>query len=392
MEKKTILIVHNYYQVPGGEDTVVANEKKLLEDNGHKIVLYTRNNSELKTMRGLKKLLLPVNLVFNLKTYTQVRRIIKENSIDVVHVHNTLSLISPSVYYAARSCGVPVVQTVHNFRFVCPGASFYRDNNICEDCLEGGLKCALKHNCYRGSRLQTLACVISTRLHRMLGTYRKINYICLTEFTKNKLLKVNRPGKRPVIREASVYIKPNFTFPNEEKASDKDYFLFIGRIEQIKGLDVLLEAFAKLPQEKLLIAGTGTELEKYRSEAEKNGCGNIEFLGFVSRDELNVRLAGAKAVIVASQWYETFGMIIAEAFSTHVPVITGDIGNIGALVDDGKTGIKFEYNSSQALVEAVNRFNAEYKEEWCENAYNEYFEKYSPSVNYKRLNEIYEKL
>ena len=182
-----ILIVHNYYQIPGGEDTVVANEKKLLEDYGHKVILYSRNNSELNQMPFFRKLGLPVTTVFNPRTYMDIRGIIKKRKIEIVHVHNTLNLISPSAYYAALSRDVPVVQTIHNFRMLCPGATFYRDGHICEDCVEKGLRCAVKYGCYRESRLQTLACVISMKLHRMTGIYKTLNYICLTDFNKEKL-------------------------------------------------------------------------------------------------------------------------------------------------------------------------------------------------------------
>ena len=137
--KEKILIVHNFYQIPGGEDTVVANEKKLLEENGHEVVLYTRHNSELKNMSKVQKIFLPLTTVFNLKTYREIRKIITEQKIDILHVHNTLNLISPSVYYAGLSKKIPVVQTVHNFRLLCPGATFFRDGQVCEDCLEKGL-------------------------------------------------------------------------------------------------------------------------------------------------------------------------------------------------------------------------------------------------------------
>lgn len=204
--KYRILQVHNYYQIPGGEDTVVANEKKLLEDHGHTVIQYTRNNSELKSFSKFRKLLLPFTTIFNLRTYRDVKRIIKEEHIDIVHVHNTLNLISPAVYYAALKCRTPVVQTVHNFRLLCPGATFYRDGHICEDCVEHGLSCAIKHSCYRGSKAQTLVCVVNTWIHRMTGVYGKINYICLTEFNKEKLLQLKQ------IKSEKVFIKPNFTF------------------------------------------------------------------------------------------------------------------------------------------------------------------------------------
>ena len=212
MKKQNILIVHNYYQIPGGEDTVVANEKKMLKEHGHKVVMYSRNNSELKRMLKLQKLMLPFTTVFNPRTYREVKRLIREEHIDIVHVHNTLNLISPSVYYAAIVMKVPVVQTIHNFRLLCPGATFYRDGHICEDCVKKGLGCAVKYSCYRRSKIQTLACVISTKVHRITGIYGKINYICLTEFNKEKLLQLNRPGKKQIIDPQKVYIKPNFTF------------------------------------------------------------------------------------------------------------------------------------------------------------------------------------
>lgn len=218
-KKQNILIVHNYYQIPGGEDTVVANEIQILKEHGNKVILYSRNNSELKNMGKRQKLMLPLNTVFNFRTYKEIKGIINEEKINIVHVHNTLNLVSPSVYYAARRCRVPVVQTVHNFRLLCPGATFYRDGHICEDCVKKGLLCAVKHSCYRGSKIQTLACVISTWFHRSTGIYSKINYICLTEFNKEKLLQLNRPGKRQVIDESKVYVKPNFTFDTSPNIS-----------------------------------------------------------------------------------------------------------------------------------------------------------------------------
>lgn len=164
----------------------------MLEEHGHKVILYSRNNAELKHMSKPQKLFLPIMTIFNPRTYKEIKSRIKSENVEIVHVHNTLNLISPAVYYAARAMKVQVVQTVHNFRLLCPGATFYRDGNICEDCVEHGLRCAVKHSCYRGSRIQMLACVISTWFHRMTGIYGKINYICLTEFNKEKLLQLKQ--------------------------------------------------------------------------------------------------------------------------------------------------------------------------------------------------------
>lgn len=386
--KMNILIVHNYYQIPGGEDTVVANEKKMMEDHGHKVVLYSRNNSELTQMSKLQKLALPFTTVFNMRTYREVKRLIRQEHIDIVHVHNTLNLVSPSVYYAARSMKVPIVQTIHNFRLLCPGATFYRDGRICEECVTKGLKCSVKYNCYRDSKLQTLACVINTKIHRMIGIYGKINYICLTKFNKEKFLQLNRLGKRQIIDPQKVFIKPNFTFDTSSEISEKrncEYYLFIGRVEQIKGLDILLDAFAGLPNEKLVIAGTGSQLEEYKKKATDN----VKFTGFLNRNELTQYLLKAKAIVVPSQWYETFGMIIVEAYAMHKPVIVGNIGNIASLVDEGKTGLYFKYDSAKSLQNAIHRFRQIDTREMGTNAYRKYKTEFTDEINYSVLRSIY---
>lgn len=380
-EKKRILIVHNYYQIPGGEDSVVANEKKMLEDHGHKVILYTRNNSDIKTMKMRQKIVLPFITIFNNKTYRDIKNLIKEKKIDIVHVHNTMILISPAVYYAALSCRVPVVQTMHNFRFLCPGATFYRDGHLCEECVKKGLWCSMKYGCYRGSRKQTFICVISIVIHRILGIYGKLYYICLTEFNKTKLLQLKQ------IQPNHVFVKPNFTYVSGIERQVKDYYLYIGRIEKIKGVNMLLRAFEMLPDRKLLLAGTGEELEELK---DKYACySNILFKNFLKKKDLNKLLAGAMAVIVTSQCYETFGLVIAEAFSCHIPVIVGNIGNIGSLVEDGVNGVKFQYNSVEALRKAIIRFENMDGKALGEAAYEKYLKEFAEDKNYFIIESIY---
>ena len=383
--KQRILQVHNYYQLPGGEDTEVANEKRLLEEHGHQVIQYIRHNSELKNLNVLQKLLLPFSTVFNMRTYSDVKRLIREEAIDIVHVHNTLNMISPSVYYAALACKVPVVQSLHNFRMQCPGAMFYRDGHICEMCLEKGLGCAVRYKCYRGNRLQTLGIVANTMIHKWTGIYRKISYICMTEFNKEKLLLLNKPGRRPTVDPQKVYTKPNFTYDLGKSKASADFYLAIGRIDKLKGIDLLLDAFRKMPDKKLRIAGSGENMEQYRSMAGEN----VLFLGQLDREQLRAQIHSARAVIAASQLYESFGLTVTEAYAAHKPVIVGDIGNIGSLVEDGVTGIKFLYNSSDALIEAIETFEKGNVEEMGENGFRKFQEVYSPEANYEMLSRIY---
>lgn len=384
---KNILIVHNQYQILGGEDVVVENERKLLEENGHEVFCYSRNNSELNSFSIARKLILPFSTIFNLKTFLEVKGLIKSYHIDVVHVHNTLNLISPSVYYAAFICNVPVVQTVHNFRFLCPGATLFRNGKICEDCLHYGLYSAIKHRCYRNSTIQTLACVISTKLYQLLGLYQKLNYICLTDFNKQKLLEL------PQIREECVYIKPNFTektvvniIPYKNR---KNRFIYAGRLDSSKGIAVLFEAWRIMGVDgpELTVCGTGPMESWCRAYIEFNSLMNVKLLGRVSNMNTKELIADSKALILPTRWYEGFPMTIVESYSVGTPVIGADIGNVGIIVEEGVTGWKFIPDSVVSLHNAVRRV-----EDISESVIRVFNERYTSECNYKVLRGIYEQV
>ncbi|EOU2109428.1 glycosyltransferase family 1 protein, partial [Clostridium perfringens] len=348
MKKYKVLIVHNYYQIPGGEDTVVENEKNLLLDNGHEVVMYTRHNDEIKRKGLINKLILPLESIFSLKTYNDIKKIIKSENIDIIHVHNTLPLISTSVYYVAKRYNIPIVQTVHNFRFLCPGATFTRDGHICEECLTKGLKCSIKNKCYRNSRIQTGVLAFNLWINRKIGTYKKVNaYIALTEFNKKKLSKLINFNK--------IYVKPNFmkSISYENDSIDKKYFMYLGRIDELKGIKLLLDSWEEI-DDKLIIVGKGPE-ENYLKEYIKNKkITNIEYLGFKNRKDVLNLLKESKALIVPSQCYEGFPMTIVESFSMGVPVIAGDIGNLGVIIKNNVNGCLFKYDDFSDLRKVIN--------------------------------------
>lgn len=384
--KPKILIVHNYYQISGGEDMVVANERKMLEDNGHQVIFYSRNNSEIKEFSFLRKFILPITTIFNLRTYVDVRKIIREKQIDIVHVHNTLSLVSPAVYYAAYSMNVPVVQTIHNFRLLCPGATFYRNGHVCEDCVLNNLMCAVKHRCYRGSRVQTLICVINTVIHRLTGIYGKLNYICLTEFNREKLLKLRQ------IQAEKVFVKPNFVCSCEDFLPEKErkhQYMFVGRLDKLKGVDILFDAWKMLggAAPKLIVCGTGPMENWCNQYIEQNELGMIEMRGFVSNNEARKLLAISEAFILPTRCYEGFPMSIVEAFSVGTPVVVADLGNAGRLVKEGENGSKFAPNSAKGLLQALERLT-DYSDIFRK-TFKKYKKEYTESQNYKLLIDIY---
>lgn len=382
--KENVLIVHNYYRVPGGEDIVVANEKELLESNGHKVILYSRNNEEAGDHNFFQKIGLAFVSILNFRTYRDVCKILEREKIDVIHVHNTVALISPAVYLAGINRGIPVVQTIHNFRLVCPNGVCYINDHVCERCIEHGLKASLLYNCYRNSKLQTFVCALTIKFQRILQTYRAIYYICLTEFNKQKLLSVKQ------IWEDHIYLKPNFTkietsvVPYHER---KKQIVYAGRIEKIKGVDMLLQAWMKLGDKapKLVICGTG-ELEEWcREYIANNEIGNVEMLGQISNSDVKKLVGESLAIVYPTQWYEGFPMAVAEAYTMGTPIIASDIGNVGNLVVDGVTGMKFKSNSVVALANAIDKFMEKPVE-----LPDEYLSMYTADSNYAILKSIYE--
>lgn len=388
MSKERILIVHNYYQVPGGEDTVVANEKKMLEDNGHQVFMYTRHNDEIRKSGIWGKLKLPFETIYSFRTIREVKKIIKENKIDIVHVHNTLPLISPSVYTAAKECGCKVVQTMHNFRLLCPGATFTYNGDICEECVSKGLICSVKNKCYRNSKIQTFVVALMLKINRDSGSYSKVDaYIALTEFNKRKLEKL--------IPKNKIVVKPNFSGKSNLSiipAKNREYFMFLGRIDRLKGINILLENWKVIKEQKLVIVGSGPEEDNVVRYIKQNNMDNVKFLGVKNKIEAMKILSKAKALIVPSQWYEGFPMIIVEALSQGVPVIGNDIGNVGGLLKNKDYGKVHDFTNGSIKQLLVCFEDVDKLDMYVKNALNEYEKKYSVDENYKILEEIYKSL
>ncbi len=386
--KPKVLIVHNYYRIPGGEDSVVENEKKLLEDHGHEVLLYSRSNKETEKFVGVKKLLLPFVVIFNFRTFRDIRKIIHEQHINIVHVHNTLALISPSIYYASLSCKVPIVQTIHNFRFLCPNGFFYRDGHICEDCAKYGLKCAIRHGCYQDSHLRTSVFAIHAYIHRKAGIYGKLHYICLTDFNKKKLLALKQ------IDPQRVFIKPNFAFHSQSKCTgDKSnlqegYFIYAGRLDESKGVDLLLKAWHAMGEKapRLLICGTGPLSNWCEKYIRNHQVRTVKMLGYVANEKTKELIARAKALILPTRWYEGFPMVIAEAYSVGTPVISSNIGNAGNLVREGITGYKITEISADSMWGAVKKIESKNLSQSVQAVF---LKEYSAEANYEKLLHIY---
>jgi len=379
-----ILMVHNKYQILGGEDVVFNQEKLLLEKNNVQVKEYLLDNKIIDHSNPFR---IALRTIWSATSNKEIRNIIRQEKPDVVHFHNVFPLISPSAYYAAKSEGVAVIQTLHNFRLICPNAILFRSGNICEACVGKIIPYpSLVYKCYRNDRLATLVVVLMLSIHRLIGTWLLSvdKYIVPSEFTKKKMLKSGIPCDK-------FRIKPNFfTSSKVKKIEIRDKFVYVGRLSPEKGIRTLLRVIDKMNQISFSIAGTGP-LEDYIKlfSVTHNNC---RFNGHILRDEIENLLSQAIALIVPSECFETFGLVIIEAFSCGVPVIVSDIGSLSEIVENEYTGLKFAPGNPDELARKIQwawDHRAE-MEIMGRNALSDFEEKYSPERNLEILLDIYE--
>ena len=378
------LMVHNSYQQPGGEDQVFEAEAGLLESFGHTVVRFTAHNDQI---RSLGQLELARATIWNGDTYRDVRAILQREQPEVLHAHNIFPLISPSIYYAARAEHVPVVQTLHNYRLVCPNALLFRDGHICEDCLLARSPIAgIVHACYRNSRAATGVVAAMLTMHRALGTWTRLIdvFIALSDFARNKYIEGGLPP-------AKIVVKPNFIFPDPgQREADGSYALFVGRLTPDKGVHTLLAAWERLGHEiPLKIAGTGPLAADVEDAARR--LVGVEWLGNVPRDDVLAYMKHAAFLVIPSLWYEAFGVVIAEAYGVGIPVIASDLGSMSGLIRSGHTGLHFRPGDVEDLVSQV-RWAVAHREEMRvmgAHARYEYETRYAPERNYDLLMHAY---
>ncbi|MFZ0039607.1 MAG: glycosyltransferase family 4 protein [Candidatus Acidiferrales bacterium] len=384
-----ILLVHNEYQQPGGEDVVFEQEKRILSRAGHNVITYCRSNHEIEELSAVGRATLVIRTVWAGDTRRDFEALLERENPDVVHVHNTLVMISPSVYSACRKRGVPVVQTLHNFRLLCPGAQFFRDGKICEDCVEHGLLRSVWHGCYRDSRPATASVALMLAWHRQSGTWNELVdcYIALTDFSRNKFIASGFDA-------AKIIVKPNFVDPDPgAKESPGSGALYVGRLSTEKGLRTLLAAWKRLQNScTLQIIGDGPERKKLEEEAQLCGLSSIQFRGRLSREESLAAMKGASFLIFPSEWYEGFPVTIAESFACGTPVICSKLGAMEEIVDDSRTGLHFAPGDSEDLARKVDWAIGHPSEiaEMGRAARREYEARYTSEIACDRLMNIYE--
>lgn len=412
-----ILQIHNYYRQSGGEDTVVNQEKDLLELHGHAVTLYSLDNNDFGD-DVFSKIKVAFLSIWNPISYMEIGRIIDEKKPNIVHVHNTWPLISPSVFWICRIKKVPVIQTIHNYRLMCLNGCLYRQDEttrkgkICNICVDKKFKWAgVRLSCYRGSKIQSLVLACSLYIHHKVGTWTKTidQYIALTQFMATKLIQSGVPADKISVKANYVahMRKTENSLQTESEMlhqSNNPYFLYVGRISDEKGVEYLLDSWNACRSDWLLqdaaydlvIIGGGDIQEKLEnhvsmySEALDRG-GSIFFLGKQDRKKVLRYMQNALFVVLPSKWFEGFPMTLLEAFNCNAPIIAPDHGAFSEIVEHEKNGYLYDPRETTALSRMLKQAASDKKQYSCMKNYifNEVLPRYSLSVSYQQLINVY---
>lgn len=384
-----VALIHNHYRQPGGEDLVCEAEAALLRRAGHCVTLFTRDNKAIADERFTSRVRLSVNTIWARDTYKAVRELLAAERHDIAHFHNTFPLISPAAYYACRDAGVPVVQTLHNYRLLCPAATFYRDGHVCEDCIGHLPWQGVVHGCYRNSRRATLAVAGMLSFHRWRGTWlHGVNrYIALTEFARGKFIEGGLSPQR-------IVIKPNFLADDPgPRIGPGESALFLGRLSSEKGIATLVRSWARLSRGiPLVIAGDGPLRAELEKEVAGRGIAGVRFVGHLPREEVVLVLKRSRFLVLPSEWYEGFPLTILEALACAVPVIVPRLGAAAEIVENGRTGLHFVPGDADDLAAKVEWAwtHPDEMDEMGRAARVEYETKYTAERNYVLMMQIYE--
>ena len=379
-----VLFVHNKYQEKGGEDAVLDAEMNLLNGHSHQVFLAQQDNNIINS--SFSRVNTFLNVTYSSKYRKWMSDELRKHEPDIVHVHNFFPLLSPSIYDACTDFNVPVVQTLHNYRLICPGALLMREGRICEKCIRGSAYQSVRHGCYKGSLVGTFAVAKMVEAHRKQKTWNnKVNvFIALTEFARAKFIDAGFPA-------SNIRVKPNFTIDTPStyglETENRRGALFVGRLSQEKGINVLIDAWKDVDI-PLRVAGEGP----LKSAFLGLDSGFIKPLGMLDENAVSREMRAAAFLVMPSEWYEGFPMVLVEAFSLGLPVVTSRLGGMAEIVEDGVTGLHFEAGNANDLAQKVAWMHNHPKDVLAMglNARSVYERKYTPEKNYELLINIYQ--
>ena len=348
-----ILQVHNWYRsaTPSGENRVLERESAALSGRGHEVIRFDRHSDDIERWPALRKAALPGQIVWSRSARRELRARLRAARPDVVHIHNTFPLLSPSVLYACRDESVPVVITVHNYRLLCAGGSFFRDGAICRDCVSGHGIQAVRHGCYRDSRLATAPVALSNALHMNAWRTLVSAYIFISAAQRDLLAELDLPPERVFVRHNLIPWRP------VPQADREHSVLYAGRLDEAKGIRVLMAAWDQYLADpgdaplRLIIAGTG--ILQGQVEAWAASRPSVRLAGHVDDRQAADLMSRSRAVILPSIWAEPFGLVAVEAMAAGTPCIASDHVALPELITNGVDGTLVPPGDPRALAAAI---------------------------------------
>lgn len=386
-----VLLAHNFYgsAAPSGENLVFEAERDLLRRHGHDVAEFVRHSDGIRAKGAWGVVQGALSTPWNPFAANALRDVVGAFQPDVVHVHNTFPLLSPSIFYAIGQAASSVL-TLHNYRLFCSAAIPMRAGKVCTDCLDQrSVFPALQHGCYRNSRLATVPLAMNVALHRAAGTWtRQVDaFIALTAFQQQRMADAGLPANR-------VHVKPNF-YPGDPVVvpwvKRKPYVVFAGRLSAEKGIATLVRAWQKWGSDaaELRVLGGG----ELRVDLENMAAGlPVRFLGQLNATEAQLQIAEASLLVLPSEWFEGFPMVVREAFAFGTPAAVSNIGPLPSIVKSGVNGLVFEPANAESLLNTVRAaWQAPDMLERLGHGARQAFEAlYNEDANYQMLMQIYE--
>jgi len=378
-----VLQIHNKYRIESGENVAVEAITNLLKSRGLQVTSFSRNSCDVG--QGLiEKIKAFTSGIYSLSAARQVTRINSQQKQTIAHVHNLYPLLSPSVLISCRRAGVPVVMSCHNYRLICPTGKLFNDGKICKCCFGGREYWCILKNC-REDTLESICYALWALVARKLRFFHGnvTLFIAVSKFVKSQLALAGFDRNRIVVVPNMVHIPKFSTDPFQGK-----YVAFIGRLSPEKGVDTLLAA-ARQAELPIRLAGDYSSRHEY-GEKKSN---NIYFLGQLTRSQLEEFYNNARFLVIPSLWFETFGLVAAEAMAYGLPVIASKIGGLPEVVEDGVTGLLFEPGDSEQLAQKMKLMweNPELCRRMGHAGRDKAIHEYSEDIYYRRLITVYER-
>jgi len=401
-----IIQANKFYYLKGGAERYYFNLIKLLESKGHEVIPFSmldEKNFESKYSKyfvsnidfekpgqSFKK---ARRVLYSFEAKKKFEQLVKETKPDLIHIHNIYHQISPSILTIAKKYKIPVVETLHDFKLICPNYTLYSKNQLCEQCKRYRYYKCIFRKCIKNKFWQSALASKEMYFHKLIRIYENnvTKFLAPSKFVYDKILEFG------IIKPDQITIVPEFIFTendNFQQQNSQNYILYFGRLIKEKGIKTLISAMKKVNNLELHIAGTGPDEQEFKNLAMRLGLKNVKFLGFLDQEKLKQEISNSLFVIHPSEVYETFGLSILENYNLSKPVIASNLGALPEIVKDKQTGLLFITGDSDDLADKINYLanNQNLVIEMGNNAKKLVEQKYSSEEHYQQLIKIYEEL